>query len=243
MLLLTVELWLISAGLFTVVLGINDQKRLLLNDPDVIQNRLNQMESKLQDIMVELNEGKQKVEQLTTQLNHQSTLISDGKSTYIRWGSHSCNTNATLIYSGQLGGTSYASTGGAANPLCMVHDVIWGSHQSEGNMAEIHGAEYQDHFWGPNTGDKDVPCAVCKPNTHSSVLMIPGRNQCLPGWTEEYHGYLSANLVSHPHTQHYICVDEKVEFLDGGTESKNGYLLYGVRAQCGSLKCPPYIRN
>lgn len=78
MLLSTVELWFISAGLFTVVLGINDQKRLLLNDPDVIQNRLDQMESKLQDIMVELNEGKHKVEQLTTQLNHQSTLISGG---------------------------------------------------------------------------------------------------------------------------------------------------------------------
>lgn len=124
----------------------------------------------------------------------------------------------------------------------MAHEVLWGNRASEadGNMAEIHGAEYQDGFWGSGTLDKDAPCAVCKPNKRSTVLMIPGRNKCLPGWFEEYHGYLSANLVGHKHTSTYICVDENVEFLDGGPQNDEGYLLYGVRAHCGSLKCPPY---
>lgn len=125
----------------------------------------------------------------------------------------------------------------------MVHEVIYDSRAAEanGNMAEIRGAEYQDHFWGPGSLDKDAPCAVCIPNKKSKVLMIPGRNECLPGWFREYHGYLSANLITHPHTTTYVCVDEKVEFLDSGIENnEESYLLYGVRAHCGSLKCPPY---
>ncbi|CAG2216302.1 unnamed protein product [Mytilus edulis] len=144
---------------------------------------------------------------------------------------------------GQTAGTSYAATGGSANPLCMIHEVLWENHQTEGNMAVLRGAEYQDNFWGTGSLDKDVPCAVCKP-AHSSVLMIPGRNKCLPGWTEEYHGYLSGNLDGHKHTSTYICVDENVSFLDSGVENNEySYLIYGVKAQCGSLKCPPYVNG
>lgn len=148
-----------------------------------------------------------------------------------------------FLVTGQTAGTSYAATGGSANPLCMIHEVLWGNHQTEGNMAVLRGAEYQDNFWGTGSLDKDVPCAVCKP-AHSTVLMIPGRNKCLPGWTEEYHGYLSGNLDGHKHTSTYICVDENVSFLDSGIENNEySYLIYGVKAQCGSLKCPPYVNG
>lgn len=146
-------------------------------------------------------------------------------------------------WSGQIGGSAYSQTGNGANPLCMVHEVLWGTYQPNKNMAEIWGAEYQDDFWGPGTLDQDVPCAVCSPKQGTSVLMIPGRNRCVSGWTEQYHGYLSANLVGNPQATTYVCVDENVELMDAGANDVNGFLMYGVRGHCGSLKCPPYIEG
>lgn len=83
-----------------------------------------------------------------------------------------------------------------------------------------------------------VPCA-----RQNRELVIPGRNRCVSGWTEQYHGYLSANLVGHPQATTYVCVDENVELMDAGANDVNGFLMYGVRGHCGSLKCPPYIEG
>ncbi|XP_062574939.1 short-chain collagen C4-like [Saccostrea cucullata] len=229
-------------------------KRILLNDPSLFDQRLQQMDhkiqsmtSEIQSLTSELHQTTQNLRDVTSKLHQAEAAISKltssstGKPTYVRWGKHGCGANATLIYTGQVGGSAYSQTGGAANPLCMVHDVIWGSNKPEGFMAEIRGAEYQDHFWGTGSLDKDVPCAVCSPINDASLLMIPGRNRCLPGWKEQYHGYLSANAVSHAHTTTYICVDENVEFMDAGSENdEHSFLMYGVRTHCGSLKCPPY---
>jgi hypothetical protein len=151
---------------------------------------------------------------------------------------------ACIIVLGQVGGSVYSQTGNGANPLCMVHEVLWGTFQPKPNMGEIRGAEYQDDFWGPGSMDKDIPCAVCSPKQGSTVLMIPGRNRCLSGWTEQYHGYLSSNMAGHPQTTTYVCVDESVEFMDGGVNNDEySFLMYGVRAHCGSLKCPPYVEG
>ncbi|XP_076080407.1 uncharacterized protein LOC143051358 isoform X2 [Mytilus galloprovincialis] len=154
-----------------------------------------------------------KVQDLTRQLNEEKISSQGSQQTYVRWGKKICGTNSTLIYSGQAAGTSYAVTGGAANPLCMVHEVLWSNQQTEPSMSLLRGAEYQDNFWGAGSLDKDVPCAVCKPK-HSTVLMVPGRNKCLPEWTEEYHDHLSSSYEGHAHTTTFVCVDENVDFLD-----------------------------
>ena len=41
--------------------------------------------------------------------------------TYIRWGKNSCSniTGTQLVYAGRAGGTSYASSGGGAEKLCL----------------------------------------------------------------------------------------------------------------------------
>jgi hypothetical protein len=101
------------------------------------------------------------------------------------------NRSLYLFWPGQAGGTLHTAKGGAANPLCLTLDVLWGDRKDDSVLAEknqMYGAEYETNFWGPNFDDKDVPCAVCQLKTWKHVLMIPGRNKCLPGWTEEYHG-------------------------------------------------------
>lgn len=132
--------------------------------------------------------------------------------------------------------------GGAANPLCLTFDVLWGNRSSISDYGRMYGAEYETNFWGSNYDDKDVPCAVCQLKTRKHIIMIPGRNRCLSGWMEEYHGYLASENNNKDRSRgFYSCVDEGAELLMGGARNDNGYLFYGVEAKCGSLKCPPYI--
>ncbi|XP_062596392.1 short-chain collagen C4-like [Saccostrea cucullata] len=170
--------------------------------------------------------------------------IEGGTPTYVRWGRSTCNNGSKLLYVGQAGGTFYNSKGGAANPLCLTYDVLWGYRTKSPHSARLHGAEYETNFWGPNFDDTDVPCAVCQLKISTHVLMIPGRNKCLKGWTEEYHGYLSSETHSGDRSRgFYTCVDESPEQIKGGSGNANGFLFYDVVAKCGSLKCPPYINN
>ena len=43
------------------------------------------------------------------------------------------------------------------------------------------------------------------------MLMMPARNDCPSGWTEECHGYLMTEYWKHPNQRDYICVDEDAE--------------------------------
>ena len=72
--------------------------------------------------------------------------------------------------------------------------------------------------------------------------MIPARNQCDPGWTTEYTGYLSAEYHGHQRTE-FVCVDGEAEPIDNSIGDQNGALFYPAIAKCGSLPCLPYIEN
>ena len=69
------------------------------------------------------------------------------------------------------------------------------------------------------------------------MLMMPARNDCPSGWTEEYHGY----LMSERHSPDFVCVDGTAEYVPGTHASKDGALLYPVEGVCGSLPCLPYV--
>ena len=71
--------------------------------------------------------------------------------------------------------------------------------------------------------------------------MMPARNDCPSGWTEEYDGYLMAEYYSHGRQSDYICVDENAEYVHGTRANRDGALLYPVEARCGSLPCRPYV--
>jgi len=75
-------------------------------------------------------------------------------------------------------------------------------------------------------------------------MMIPGRNQCLDGWTLEYHGYLSGGSYTQTAATEFVCLDAEPEVILGGSANNNGKLFYLSEVRCGSSSlCPPYING
>ncbi|XP_052085262.1 short-chain collagen C4-like [Mytilus californianus] len=173
----------------------------------------------------------------------QITSASSG-SVYIQWGRKSCTRNGTeLVYSGMGGGGYYTETGRSANPVCVPHDPDLGPVISTSGFGTLYGMEYNDPSLGKNLKDEDVPCAVCRSKLVSSVIMVPGKTRCHHGWNLEYKGMLTTGYWNHNGPSSYICVDSNPEVIEGGVRNDDGYMLYPVKAYCGSLKCPPYVQG
>jgi len=83
-----------------------------------------------------------------------------------------------------------------------------------------------------------VPCYV---KSRGSEMMMPARNDCPSGWTEEYHGYLMTVRHDHSSVRDFICVDREAEYVPGSQSNQNGALLYLVQGSCRSLPCLPYV--
>ena len=147
---------------------------------------------------------------------------------------------------GIIGGESYGHQGGGVNYLCLPlnpkYDQYKDGHQAAGY---VYGAEYQISYgfnpFKKNIHDHEAPCAVCFVKSRSSTLMMPARNDCPSGWTEEYHGYLMTEYHGHKKQRDFICVDQDAEYVPGTQADKNGALLYPVEGVCGSLPCNPYV--
>ena len=73
--------------------------------------------------------------------------------------------------------------------------------------------------------------------------MMPARNDCPSGWTEEYHGYLMTEYYNHKKQRDFICVDKDPEYVPGSHANREGALLYPVEGYCGSLPCLPYVQH
>ena len=150
-----------------------------------------------------------------------------------------------MFDSGFVGGSHYGHTGGGGEYICLPktpkYDKYKDGFQSH---SYIYGTEYEVSSYNPfknNLHDHDAPCAVCYVKSRATQLMIPARNDCPSGWTEEYHGYLMAAYHSHKHSTTFICIDGNAEFVHGSKANYNGALLYLVEGQCGSLPCLPYV--
>ncbi|XP_052790161.1 short-chain collagen C4-like [Mya arenaria] len=242
------------------------QKRVLLHGNDdiaaavqLLTTTVNQLTTEVNHLTTEVNQlttqNKQLTSQnnqLTTQINHLNNDSFIGN-VYIRWGRTTCPTNGTdLVYTGYAAGNLYTENGAADN-LCLTSEPIWGAYDdtAQSYSAKVYGTEYEfdlytnggAQFFGKNLQDHDAPCAVCHTSRRATV-MIPGRNQCYPGWTKEYSGYLVSTLSGYPgflSPSNYACMDSDAEFESADYESKNGKLMYLVEAICGSLRCPPYV--
>ena len=75
------------------------------------------------------------------------------------------------------------------------------------------------------------------------LLMMPARNDCPSGWTEEYHGYLMTNYYNHPNQKDFICIDKDPEYIHGSHARRGENWLYPVEGYCGSLPCLPYVQH
>lgn len=147
---------------------------------------------------------------------------------------------------GRMGGEHTGHLGGGSNYLCLPRDPIYEKYKTgHQNAGYVYGVEYEvsDHDGDPfdkNLHDHEPPCAVCFVKSRSSLLMMPARNVCPSGWTEEYHGYLMTSHHAHKHSTEFICVDGKPEYVHGTKINRDGSLLYLVEGVCGSLPCRPY---
>ncbi|XP_052790165.1 uncharacterized protein LOC128224382 [Mya arenaria] len=237
------------------------QKRVLLHgDGDIAEavqlltTEVNRLTTQNNQLATEINRLTTQNNQLTTEVNGLATVVFSG-AVYVRWGRTTCPTNGTdLVYTGFAAG-NYYNQEGAADYVCLTSEPIWGAYDDTAQpiSAKMYGTEYQfahqsfvdggAHFFGKHLHDHDAPCAVCQTYRRSSV-MIPGRNQCYPGWTKEYAGYLVSDLSGysdHKSSTNYACLDADAEYEIGDQVDNNGKLMYLVEAICGSLPCPPYV--
>ena len=148
---------------------------------------------------------------------------------------------------GIIGGEHLNHYGGGSNYLCLPrnpkYDKYQNGHQYAGYIygTEYRVSQYNGNPFDRNLHDHDAPCAVCFVESRASMLMMPARNDCPSGWTEEYHGYLMSEYYGHKHSREFICVDGNPEYVPGSKDSKEGALLYPVEGVCGSLPCLPYV--
>ena len=154
-----------------------------------------------------------------------------------------------LLHIGIMGGEHYNRHGGGANYLCLPYNPKYDRYRNgvQGG-GYMYGTEYEvREFVGTvfkrNIHDHEAPCVVCFVKSRSSMLMMPARNDCPSGWTEEYHGYLMTEHAAHQHSREFICLDGDPEYVSGSQANRNGALLYPVEGRCGSLPCLPYVEG
>ncbi|XP_061169515.1 uncharacterized protein LOC133178858 [Saccostrea echinata] len=166
-----------------------------------------------------------------------------GGAIFVHWGKPRCPDNTSLlVYSGYLGGSEFNTKGSAVTNVCLSPDPIFGNWSLMGDVNQMYGSELDTDVAGPGTGTQDNTCAVCKSKIHSTVVMIPGRNECYPGWKKQYGGYLMSGPIGYS-PKEIICLNEHPEFVVGGGDNDNGNLLFAIKAVCGSLECPPYVNG
>ncbi|CAI9737305.1 Hypothetical predicted protein [Octopus vulgaris] len=173
---------------------------------------------------------------------------------YTHWGKRNCTSKRShQVYSGVAAGSFYSHSGGGSNYLCLTMKPQWGNFtKTFEHAATIYGVEYEvsDIKKSPKFGmfapkpytlqNQDVPCAVCETKEPASVIMIPGRKECLGNWKIEYSGYLMTEHYRHAGRTEFICVDKEAEADNSGYQNQDGALLYHVQAIVGSLPSPPY---
>ncbi|XP_063446598.1 short-chain collagen C4-like [Mytilus trossulus] len=228
-------------------------RRLLLNDPDVIGNRLAHLESSLQSVTNSLTDLQTKYGTLQKDLAAEKAqhirdmlTLQGQSSTYIRWGRSNCSgINTELVYSGYAAGEKYTWSssykGGASNMLCLPNNPELSDKAGSGDSF-IFGTEFEGNLFASDSDDEDVPCALCRSSNTASSVMIPGRKTCYAGWKKEYNGKLAASAYSYTPSP-YICVDANPTYVNGGQQNNNDHLLYVTAMKCGSLPCPPYKDN
>ncbi|XP_071177328.1 uncharacterized protein [Mytilus edulis] len=256
--------------LFAVCALGHENKRLLLNDPDVLVARLSNLEQQNQlltqlvnqinatcraenaDLQAKYLDLVSKMAQTESHLQHhdqQITASKDHGSTYVRWGRTQCEgTHTELVYTGYAAGQRYVHVtyssrfGGPADTLCLPKDPELSNISTTSGWSSLYGTEYDVNGFAQDSVNNDAPCAVCRNIHASSSIVIPGRHSCYSNWIKEYDGILASGHEGHSSSS-YICVDKNPEYIPSGEKNEDGHLFYIVGLKCGPLPCPPYHDN
>ncbi|XP_071819132.1 uncharacterized protein [Apostichopus japonicus] len=175
--------------------------------------------------------------------------------TYVRWGRSVCPDGAETVYGGYMAGGHRDQKGGGSNYLCLPSTPVYSAKNAGFDSASrIYGTEYEVDDFPPfrdqGVDDMEALCVVCLAPLRSTVVVIPGRNNCLTDnnarlWNMEYTGYLMAPGFRYQRAE-YICVDSAPETRAGSHGNENDSTLYVVESRCSStanegIPCPPYI--
>ena len=160
-------------------------------------------------------------------------------STFVRWGSSTCDDSSELVYSGVVGGSHPSHTVAAANYLCLTMSPVFDSHAIPPASAYLYGGEYETY---DSHDDYDPVCAVCR-SSFPTTVMIPGTNVCTPGWHLLFSGYLMAGVYDNVAASEYICVDSSFQEATHSNADQTAKVMYFTLTRCGSLPCPPYMQN
>ena len=229
---------------------INNKLDQILNEV-----RYSRMEKEFQDLQKMQEEMMKRISNLESVVPLKVNSVNQTKSrdagvTYKRWGRSSCSGNRSdIVYEGFAAGGHYRHPGASPEMLCLPRDPEWGkySDKSEGPSNYIYVAEYEIEdgrdvtLFGKSIHQQDIPCAVCEARNRNTKIMIPARKTCYDGWTREYWGYLMSSQYEHAQQKNIYCVDAEPEFLTGGADNTNGYILYLVEIRRGGNICPPYV--
>jgi hypothetical protein len=159
---------------------------------------------------------------------------------YVHWGIASCPGGAEMVYAGVAAGGAHNHGGSGANTLCLPNNPQHRDfHDSDHNGALVYGIEFETSSYGlshlSGHQNRDAVCAVCWVPDRSHTLMIPGRYDCLQGWTEAYDGQLMASHYTQTKSE-FVCVARNPT-LAGSASNNNGGLWYPTEVECGSLNC------
>lgn len=238
-----ISYFLIYLELYVNLCHADTEKRFILNQIKTTADRLAELETKIGQLSTDAAQFQNLLNTFSGQLSGTSPVTNGiSGAVFTRWGKSSCPNNDTMVYSGYIGGSYFNHAGAAPNVLCFPQDPIMGAitaHPS--TYGYVYGSEYETTFFGSSLPDENVPCSVCISQHHYMLHMLPGRNKCYDGWTEQYHGYLAGNYYGYKAPTEYICMDENPDVLNGGKANQNGVLFYGVISGCGTLPCPPYL--
>ena len=97
-----------------------------------------------------------------------------------------------------------------------------------------------DETLGKAVQNHNVPCAVCQSLYRRTVLMVPAKNKCYPGWHLEYNGYLVTQHHGHKNNKVTECLDGEAEAEEAGYREEVGASMSRVKSMVGSLPSPPY---
>ncbi|XP_048753312.1 uncharacterized protein LOC125664554 [Ostrea edulis] len=142
-----------NSFVFLCIAFVAGEKRLLLNDPSLLQTKLDALETKFMDLMTKYTSQESVINELKSKNNDQDRVINDlrgkldnsvqGGATFVRWGKTSCPSNTTdQIYSGFIGGSNYHSSGGAAEYVCLTPDPDFTSISSRKFRRHVVGVNY-----------------------------------------------------------------------------------------------------
>jgi hypothetical protein len=160
--------------------------------------------------------------------SHCTVLDANGGSVYVDWGTQTCPSSSTLVYTGQAAG-AYYSSGGGSNYLCLPLIPSYLEYNPAFTAGStLYAANYQTTTDGSpimaalNGGI--VPCAVCQRTpSRSASTLIPAATTCPTGFTIDYVGFLASPQYSNNKGE-YVCVTQTPSYIGSKTNYKGAQM-------------------